>query len=276
MQESNDHRLLFNEGGCCAEDALQKLCSGSLDKAQSLEVESHLRECDLCRETAEGMTRDIRMNNPGASGEAAGSVSQQVDESAQSLPGSGKPGPGRFWIFFTCVMVLFVITAIMTFRYTSIRQQEQSKPGIEMEGPLALPGNHPPLSPSRPGAAAAEAREKTTASPVQPAKAGEIFNFIEEMPQFPGGEEAMLKFLQENLAYPEAAREDGIQGKVFLTFVVETDGSLTDMKAVSRLGGGCDGEALRVLKIMPKWIPGRQRGVPVRVRFNLPVKFTLQ
>jgi len=103
----------------------------------------------------------------------------------------------------------------------------------------------------------------------------ENFTVVEEQPVFPGGDEARIKFLQSNIKYPEEAKELGIQGKVYITFVVETDGSLTDIKVLRGIGGGCDEETIRVIKKMPKWIPGKQRGIPVRVQFNLPVNFNL-
>jgi protein TonB len=104
----------------------------------------------------------------------------------------------------------------------------------------------------------------------------EIFTVVEEQPSYPGGDEARIKFLQDNIKYPEEAKELGIQGKVFVTFVVEVDGSITDVRVLRGIGGGCDEEAIRVVKAMPRWVPGKQRGVPVRVQFNLPIKFTLQ
>lgn len=113
---------------------------------------------------------------------------------------------------------------------------------------------------------------KVIETPVQ----AEIFTVVEEQPGYPGGEEARISFLQQNIKYPEEAKELGIQGKVFVTFVVEVDGSITDVRVLRGIGGGCDEEAIRVVKSMPKWVPGKQRGVPVRVQFNLPIKFTLQ
>jgi periplasmic protein TonB len=104
----------------------------------------------------------------------------------------------------------------------------------------------------------------------------EIFTVVEEQPAYPGGEEARMKYLQENIKYPEEAKELGIQGRVFVTFVVEVDGSITDVRVLRGIGGGCDEEAVRVVRGFPKWVPGKQRGVPVRVQFNLPIKFTLQ
>lgn len=102
-----------------------------------------------------------------------------------------------------------------------------------------------------------------------------IFTIVEEQPEFPGGTEAMYKWLQENMRYPTMAREAGIQGTVFVTFVVERDGMITNVEVVRGIGGGCDDEAIRVVRNMPKWNPGKQRNQPVRVQFNLPVRFML-
>jgi periplasmic protein TonB len=102
-----------------------------------------------------------------------------------------------------------------------------------------------------------------------------IFTVVEDQPQFPGGESARVKFLSDNLRYPTMAREAGIQGTVFVTFVVERDGSVTDVRVLRGIGGGCDEEAVRVVQNMPRWQPGRQRGQPVRVQFNMPIRFML-
>ncbi len=104
----------------------------------------------------------------------------------------------------------------------------------------------------------------------------QIFTVVESMPSFPGGDKARIRFLNENIEYPTMARESGIQGRVYVTFVVERNGLVTDVKILRGIGGGCDEEAIRVVKAMPRWIPGKQRGKPVRVQFTLPIKFTLQ
>ncbi|MCD4665966.1 MAG: energy transducer TonB [Bacteroidales bacterium] len=103
-----------------------------------------------------------------------------------------------------------------------------------------------------------------------------IFMVVESMPCFPGGDVARIKYLNESIKYPEMARESGIQGLVFVTFVVEKDGSVSNVKILRGIGGGCDEEAIRVIKNMPKWIPGKQRNVPVRVQFNMPIRFVLR
>ena len=104
----------------------------------------------------------------------------------------------------------------------------------------------------------------------------EIFQIVEEMPEYPGGLQKLTEYLQSNIKYPQMARESGIQGRVFVGFVVEPDGSISNVKVLRSLGGGCDEEAMRVVKNMKKWKPGKQRGKAVRVSYVLPVNFKLQ
>lgn len=101
------------------------------------------------------------------------------------------------------------------------------------------------------------------------------FTSLETQPTFPGGMEKFYSYLKKAVRYPPMAQENNIQGKVFLSFVVEKDGSLTDIKVDRKLGGGTDEEAVRVLKASPKWIPGVQNGKKVRVKYNIPISFTL-
>lgn len=103
-----------------------------------------------------------------------------------------------------------------------------------------------------------------------------IFTVVENDPEFPGGMDALYKYLAENIKYPQLARDNGITGKVYVTFVVERDGSIANPKILRDIGGGCGAEAIRVVKAMPKWTPGKQRGKAVRVQFNLPVNFNLK
>ena len=102
-----------------------------------------------------------------------------------------------------------------------------------------------------------------------------IFQIVENDPEFPGGLEAMYKFLAQNIKYPQLARENNITGKVYVTFVVEKDGSVSNARVLRDIGGGCGAEAIRVVKSMPKWTPGKQRGKAVRVQYHLPVNFNL-
>ena len=106
--------------------------------------------------------------------------------------------------------------------------------------------------------------------------ANKVFDVVERMPSFPGGNEALMKFLQENVKYPVVAQENGVQGRVVVSFVVERDGSITDVKVVRSVDPSLDKEATRVVKSMPHWIPGKQNGAAVRVKYNVPVSFRLQ
>jgi protein TonB len=103
-----------------------------------------------------------------------------------------------------------------------------------------------------------------------------VFTVVEEMPSFPGGEEQLFKYLRNNIKFPAVARENGIQGRVFVTFVVDKDGKVKDAKILRGIGGGCDEEALRVIRNMPDWKAGKQNGRAVSVQYNLPVNFTLK
>ena len=98
---------------------------------------------------------------------------------------------------------------------------------------------------------------------------------VEIYPEFQGGMAAWAKFIQRNLRYPEMAVEQGTQGKVFVSFVVEKDGSISDVSVVKGIGSGCDEEAMRVIRKSPRWRPGMQHNIPVRVRYNMPLSFML-
>ena len=104
----------------------------------------------------------------------------------------------------------------------------------------------------------------------------QIFQVVEEMPEFPGGMAECLKFIGKNIKYPTIAQENGTQGRVIVQFVVNRDGSIVDAKVVRSVDPYLDKEALRVINTMPKWKPGMQRGKPVRVKFTVPVMFRLQ
>ena len=112
-------------------------------------------------------------------------------------------------------------------------------------------------------------------STAQTKKNDMLFSVVEVMPQYPGGQIAMLQYLMKNIKYPEQAMKEGIQGRVTVRFIVEKDGSISDVKPVLSVHPLLNKEAVRVVKSMPKWSPGKHNGKPVRVRFNLPVMFKL-
>lgn len=102
-----------------------------------------------------------------------------------------------------------------------------------------------------------------------------VFMMIEQMPEFPGGYAALQKYLKDNIRYPQLAMESGISGKVLLSFFVDVDGSISDIRIDKKLWGGCDEEAVRVVAKMPKWKPYKLDGVSMKTLFQLPVEFKL-
>lgn len=158
--------------------------------------------------------------------------------------------------------------------------------GLLLLQSATLQATQPPLTQSEPGVVSLtvvgqppEPAPQPPSPPPPPRraepKADVIFTVVEDQPRFPGGEEARVQYMVENLRYPEEARDDGIQGTVFVTFVVEEDGNITGVSVLRGIGGGCDEEAIRVVKNMPTWTPGRQRGQNVRVQYNMPIRFVL-
>jgi len=103
----------------------------------------------------------------------------------------------------------------------------------------------------------------------------EVFLVVEEMPEFPGGNGAMMKYIASNIKYPRIASQQGLEGRVIVTFVINGQGEVSNVDVIKGIGGGCDEEALRVIKSLPKWKAGRQNGRPVSVKFTVPIKFAL-
>lgn len=103
-----------------------------------------------------------------------------------------------------------------------------------------------------------------------------VFEVVEQMPEYPGGMMAMMEFLQDNMKYPADAEKQKVQGKVMVSFIVETDGSISDVKVMKNVFPSLDAEAIRVVKAMPRWTPGKQKGKVVRVHFSLPITYRLK
>ena len=100
-----------------------------------------------------------------------------------------------------------------------------------------------------------------------------VFDVVEQMPEFPGGMEALFKYMAENMKYPEDAKKQQVEGRVLVQFIVETDGSVSNTEVLMRVFPSLDAEAVRVISGMPKWIPGKQNGKVVRVKYTIPVSF---
>ena len=122
-----------------------------------------------------------------------------------------------------------------------------------------------------------KAKEALVTEPVKPKEEeNKVFDVVEQMPSFPGGMNALMDYLRKAIKYPPVAEENGIQGRVVCTFVVERDGSVTDVRVAKSVDPSLDKEAVRVVSAMPRWIPGKQNGQSVRVKYTLPVTFRLQ
>jgi protein TonB len=122
-----------------------------------------------------------------------------------------------------------------------------------------------------------KATQMLVTEPVKPkVEESKVFEVVEQMPSFPGGDVALMQYLSKNIKYPPVAEEMGIQGRVICTFVVERDGSVSDIRIARSVDPSLDKEAIRVVSGMPRWIPGRQNGQMVRVKYTLPVTFRLQ
>ncbi|MBR5082337.1 MAG: M56 family metallopeptidase [Bacteroidales bacterium] len=157
-----------------------------------------------------------------------------------------------------------------------VKNMPKWKPGMQKGKPVRVSYMMPlnfKLTEGQPNPSLGEARVSKVES--KPDKNG-VYQMVEEMPEFPGGMEAMMDYVAQNVKYPQEAVEKEISGRVFVSFIVEKDGSVNEVKVMKGVGGGCDEEAVRVVKAMPKWKPGKQEGKPVRVSYMMPITFKLQ
>ena len=119
------------------------------------------------------------------------------------------------------------------------------------------------------------AQNSTPAKADVKSESGPVYTKVEIMPSFPGGEEKLLQFLKDNIQYPKEAKDNNKEGTVHVSFVVDETGKVTDVKMQTRMAYGMDHEAMRVIRMMPNWIPGKQDGKPVAVQMVLPIKFSM-
>ena len=129
-----------------------------------------------------------------------------------------------------------------------------------------------PPSSTKDNTATTSSNEKTT---TQPSNDETIYDIVDQMPSFPGGQTSLFTYISQNIKYPVVAEENGVQGRVICTFVVEHDGSITNVKVIRGVDPSLDWEAIRLIKNMPKWIPGKKGGKAVRVKYTIPITFRL-
>lgn len=208
---------------------------------------------------------------------------------------------GKKFIFFQIGLIIALLSVLYAFEYKSYEKYEIpefSNRSMDFDVELVHPTIHKKKLPPKPiivikldlteeiesediifDASADEETPTIWEPPIEPEPPiieHEPFVLIPGvMPSFPGGITAMRKFLADNIVYPSLAKEVGITGIVYLEFIIEKDGSITNIKVLKEINGGCGEEAGRVVNIMPKWKPGKQNGRPVRVKLTIPVKFSL-
>ena len=157
-----------------------------------------------------------------------------------------------------------------------IKEMPKWKPGMQKGKPVRVNYMMPIFFKLDDGQPAKSVKKEKASNPdMTPDKNG-VYQIVEEMPKFPGGEDALMDYVSKNVVYPKEAQEKGISGRVFVGFIVEKDGSVSDVKVLRGIGGGCDEEAVRVISGLPKWKPGKQEGKPVRVSYQMPINFKLQ
>ena len=157
-----------------------------------------------------------------------------------------------------------------------IKEMPKWKPGMQKGKPVRVNYMMPIFFKLDDGQPAKSVKKEKASNPdMTPDKNG-VYQIVEEMPQYPGGEDALMDYVSKNVVYPSEAQEKGISGRVFVGFIVEKDGSVSDVKVLRGIGGGCDEEAVRVISGLPKWKPGKQEGKPVRVSYQMPINFKLQ
>jgi TonB family protein len=169
--------------------------------------------------------------------------------------------------------VLIALPALLVLMFLlTARSYSHTDPGVFAGAPAkvqltAIPDVEPVIQ---------DKPKQKTQVKYEPVKAvNGVYTVVEKMPSYPGGDDARVQFMVGNIKYPETAVKNKVMGTVYVTFVIKADGSISDVKVLRGIGSGCDEEAVRVIKLMPKWNPGEQKGKPVDVQFNLPIKFTL-
>jgi TonB family protein len=161
---------------------------------------------------------------------------------------------GKVKLFFTLPLMAFllmfisVVNGSMLFASGNLQQDKQEK----------------------------KSKKSSVSTTLQKDDKEKTYTYVDQMPVFPGGDEGLFSFISKNIVYPEVAKNAGITGKIYVQFVVDKDGSVTNVKVQKGIGGGCDEEAVRVVKLMPKWIPGKNKGELVKTRIAIPIVFALK
>lgn len=186
---------------------------------------------------------------------------------------SAKLSPLKGLLALPAVLAVLLLFSASPLSTLNAQENKSTATSVKQVSPTSTPVQQNPAEVAKPAASTPSTSQKKVAKEAQ--STSEPYTVVDEMPKYAGGQEAMLKFLQANIKYPEEAIKKNIQGKVIVTFTVKDEGTVTNVKVIRGIGSGCDEEAVRVVKLMPKWEPGKQNGKNVAVIYNLPIQFAL-
>jgi TonB family protein len=192
------------------------------------------------------------------------------------LKKSGKKAAMRIGITLPVVLLAAFMITILQTNSSLAQNPKQAKKVTTTTSSKATHQKVPvPQPPPPPPPAKVKQQSEVKNKVVSGSKEKLVYTVVEDMPQYPGGQEAMMNYMVNSIKYPAQAMGKKIVGTVYVSFIVEEDGSVSHVKVLRGIGGGCDEESVRVVKEMPRWIPGKQKGKPVRCQYNLPVKYAL-
>lgn len=261
-------------GNCLTEEVILGYLNRELDPEALAVVEEHMAQCELCEEAVEGTRLFLEDHSREELENSLLELQHRINTGAEKEPswpgnitiyeGSGtsagnqedrRPGIRRLWTVVGVAASIVLLVGIGTVINYFVRQRNQA---------IALAEVKPKEEPKR----------DRTAVQYLPSPKEVIFNQVEESPAFPGGDEALSRFLAENITCSSNLSGVSTQSSLFVHFVVEEDGSISNVRLVGEMGNGCSDEAIRGIESMPKWIPGKQGGEAVRVGYILMLKFS--
>ncbi|MEI6575766.1 MAG: energy transducer TonB [Bacteroidota bacterium] len=310
MDHQAETKGIFDTAGCLSRQGIMMLCEGKLEISQQESVQQHLAACEFCSIAVEGWKLLLEKQDVASLESLTFSLHTSIDEKVRTE--TKRRHRRKLWLRGSLIAAAASISLLVSFYFILRNDNRLVQEDLAMDktvGAGYTEMNRPPLAPMEQaskvqftapqvvGDSVVESNSlnqeelavtinnsteenlsveaKVEEKVIEEEDKSPPFTVVEEMPSYPGGEEVRLKFLQENIQYPQTAKESGIQGTVYVSFVIDTKGKISEVKVLRGIGGGCDQEAIRVIKLMPSWLAGKQAGKPVRVQFTMPIKFTL-
>jgi len=257
---------------CLSEEVLLRYLDHDSGQEEEAMVRQHLAQCDFCRDAVDGLSHYLETGSSEELKSTLDGLSHKIDEkSSCSKDLKEEPIRNFFylrrWTFASIAASVLLVISIgigIRFVYQGHNRELALEEFSGMGKDKSLPGEKvqflPPPKPDRDGDRADGGKE--------------VFTVVEESPVFPGGDEALNKFLSANISCSADLKNTGKPGSMFVNFVIEEDGTISNVKMISEVGDGCSEEAIRGIEAMPKWIPGKQGGQNVRVSYMLLLRFS--